>query len=172
MDAPLHEKSICPNLSRLLVVFVDRAVHAGVGHHERSRTLQLLVNIDVDDVERAVEFYANALGLRLERWLFDGSVAEMHGASSKIYLMAKPAGTAPYEWASSVRDYRRHWTPVHLDFEVDDVTAAVERAVSAGARLEGEIQCFGWGRQATLSDPFGHGFCVLQFSGRGYEPFC
>jgi len=49
------------------------------------------------------------------------------------------------------------------------VVAAVQRAAAAGAKLEGEIQTYSWGRQATLSDPFGHGFCVLQFSSRGYD---
>jgi uncharacterized glyoxalase superfamily protein PhnB len=131
--------------------------------------VQLLVNVDVDDLERAIEFYGSALGLRLKRRLFGGSVAEMLGASSKIYLMAKAAGSATSLQASSVRDYRRHWTPVHLDFEVGDVSAAVERAVAAGAKLEGELQSFSWGQQATLSDPFGHGFCILQFSSRGYD---
>lgn len=131
--------------------------------------MQILVNVDVDYLDRAIAFYTIALGLRVERRLFDGSVAEMTGASSKIYLMAKPAGSLPSPGATSVRDYRRHWTPVHIDFEVDDVAAAVERAVGAGAKLEGGIQSFSWGRQATLSDPFGHGFCVLQFSSRGYD---
>jgi predicted enzyme related to lactoylglutathione lyase len=131
--------------------------------------MQLLVNVDVDDLERAIDFYTAALGLRVARRLFDGSVAEMLGASSQIYLMAKPAGSPASPRSASVRDYRRHWTPVHLDFAVDDVPAAVERAVAAGAKLEGEIQSYGWGRQATLSDPFGHGFCVLQFSSRGYD---
>jgi predicted enzyme related to lactoylglutathione lyase len=131
--------------------------------------MQLLVNVDVDDLERAIEFYTTVLGLRVERRLFDRSVAEMAGASSKIYLMTKPAGSPTSLGASAVRDYRRHWTPVHLDFKVDDVSAAVDRAVTAGAKLEGEIQSFSWGRQATLSDPFGHGFCFLQFSGRGYD---
>ena len=131
--------------------------------------VQLLVNVDVDDLERAIEFYATALGLRLARRLFDGTVAEMLGTSSPIYLMAKSAGSPTSLRASSVRDYRRHWTPVHLDFAVDDVVAAVQRAAAAGAKLEGEIQTYSWGRQATLSDPFGHGFCVLQFSSRGYD---
>ena len=27
---------------------------------------------------------------------------------------------------------------------------------------------FVWGRHAVLADPFGNGFCVLQFEGRGY----
>ena len=131
--------------------------------------MRLLVNIDVDDLESAIWFYTTALDLRVERRLFDGSVAEMTGAAAKIYLMLKPPGSPTSLHASSVRDYGRHWTPIHLDFEVDDVSAAVERALAAGAKLEGKIQSFSWGRQATLSDPFGHGFCVLQFSSSGYD---
>jgi predicted enzyme related to lactoylglutathione lyase len=56
-----------------------------------------------------------------------------------------------------------------LDFVVADIEAAVNRAVSAHAKLEGEIQTFNWGRLATLSDPFGHGFCLIQFVGKGYD---
>ena len=37
---------------------------------------------------------------------------------------------------AQTRDYGRHWTPVHLDIVVDDVDAAVARAVAAGATLE------------------------------------
>ena len=131
--------------------------------------MQLLVNVDVDDIERAIEFYRAAFGLHLGRRLFDGSVAEMLGASSMIYLLAKPAGTLPWRQASSPRDYHRHWTPVHLDFEVADIGTAVERALAAGARLENEPRSFNWGRLAMLSDPFGHGFCLLQFTDRGYD---
>jgi predicted enzyme related to lactoylglutathione lyase len=131
--------------------------------------VKLLVNIDVDDLDRAIAFYTGALGLGLERRLFGGSVAEIAGASAKIYLLAKATGTAPCAGAPFVRDYHRHWTPVHLDFEVDDIAIAVDRAVAAGAGLEGQIQSFSWGRQATLSDPFGHGFCLLQLSSRGYD---
>ena len=131
--------------------------------------MQLLVNVDVDDIERAIEFYRAAFGLHLGRRLFGGSVAEMLGASSMIYLLAKPAGTLPWPQASSARDYHRHWTPVHLDFEVADIGMAVERAVAAGAWLENEPQSFNWGQLAMLSDPFGHGFCLLQFTDRGYD---
>lgn len=130
--------------------------------------MQLLVNVDVDDIERGIEFYRAAFDLRLERRLFDGSVAEMVGASSKIYLLKKPAGTSPSREVASARDYHRHWTPVHLDFEVDDIDTAVERAVEAGAKLEEPPHSFSWGRLAMLSDPFGNGFCFVQFSARGY----
>jgi len=135
----------------------------------RKRTTRLLVNVDVDDLERAIAFYEQGLGLRLGRRLFDGSVAEMRGASALLYLLAKPAGSAAFPNADARRDYGRHWTPIHLDFEVADVGAAMARAAAAGATLEGDVQSFVWGRQATLSDPFGHGFCLLQFSRTGYD---
>lgn len=88
---------------------------------------RLLVNIDVDDLEKAIRFYTEA------------------------------------------RHYQRHWTPVHLDFAVDDLEPAVRRAQVAGARVEDAITEHAWGCMALLSDPFGHGFCLLQFKGRGYD---
>ena len=131
--------------------------------------MEMLVNIDVDDLEKAVAFYRDALGLQAGRRLFDGSVVEMTGASSKIHLLAKAPGSAASSQAAIYRSYGRHWTPVHLDFEVEDIESAVSRAVATGAILETEIQTFSWGRIATLSDPFGHGFCLLQFIGKGYD---
>jgi predicted enzyme related to lactoylglutathione lyase len=131
--------------------------------------VKLLVNIDVDDLDKGIAFYRSALGFRLGRRLFSGTVAEMIGTSSNIHLLSKPSGSSASPLVSLPRDYRRHWTPVHLDFEVDDVPAAVQRALAAGASLEGEIQTFAWGRIAMMSDPFGHGFCLLQFVGRGYD---
>jgi lactoylglutathione lyase len=67
------------------------------------------------------------------------------------------------------RRYRRHWSPVHLDVVVDDLEAALARALAAGARAEGEIRTAAWGRIVTLADPFGHGLCLIQFLGRGYD---
>jgi predicted enzyme related to lactoylglutathione lyase len=58
---------------------------------------------------------------------------------------------------------------VHLDVVVRDVDAAVARAVSAGATLEGDPQTYGWGKLALLADPFGNGFCLVEFLGRGYD---
>ena len=136
--------------------------------------MKLLANIDVDDLEKAIDFYRRALGLELGRRFGDGA-AEMLGTSAPVYLLAKPAGSAAIGDSPApvppppVRDYRRHWTPVHLDFVVEDVEAAVRRAEAAGAVLEGEIKVRKWGQIATMSDPFGHGFCLLRFLGRGYD---
>jgi predicted enzyme related to lactoylglutathione lyase len=128
---------------------------------------QLLINIDVPDLEQAVAFYCAALDLRLQRRLFDRSIAELHGAGAVVYLLHKPAGSVAA--AAQRRDYARHWTPVHFDLAVDDLDSALQRALQAGAVLEGEVDSARWGRLARLADPYGHGFCLIQFSAQGYD---
>lgn len=130
--------------------------------------MQLLVNIDVDDIERAEAFYTAAFGLRIGR-RFGVDAVELLGASVPIYLLAKAAGSAVSPATAQTRDYGRHWTPVHLDIVVEDVDAAVTRAVAAGATLERPAKTASWGKLALMADPFGHGFCLLQFLGRGYD---
>lgn len=130
--------------------------------------LELLVNIDVDDLPRAIDFYTRAFDLEIGR-RFGADAVELLGASSPIYLLVKTAGSRPVPTSSEVRSYARHWTPVHLDIVVRDVDVAVARAVSAGAGLEGGVQTHGWGRLALLADPFGNGFCLVEFLGRGYD---
>jgi catechol 2,3-dioxygenase-like lactoylglutathione lyase family enzyme len=128
----------------------------------------LLVNIDVDDLDKGIEFYVRALGLKIGRRFGQGAV-ELLGASSPIFLLANQPGTSPFAGAARPRDYGRHWTPVHIDLAVEDVEASVARARAAGARLEGGIEKRAWGLLARMSDPFGHGFCFLQFQGKGYD---
>jgi predicted enzyme related to lactoylglutathione lyase len=129
---------------------------------------ELLVNIDVDDLDRAVAFYTTAFELTVGRRLEGGAMIELLGASSRIYLLRHAAGSRPAPGAV-LRDYARHWTPVHMDVVVLDIDAAVERAQAAGATLEGGVRDEPYGRLATLADPFGHGFCLLQFTGSGYD---
>jgi predicted enzyme related to lactoylglutathione lyase len=128
----------------------------------------VLANIDVDDLDRATEFYCKAFKLTVGR-RFGRAAVELRGASSAIYLLEKAAGTHAAPATDQRRDYTRHWTPVHLDFVVDDIAPAVARATNAGARLEGEVRTHKWGRIAVMSDPFGHGFCLIQFLGCGYD---
>jgi len=129
--------------------------------------VNLLVNIDVDDLEKATRFYCDGLGLSVGR-RFDGWV-ELIGAAAPIYLLPKAAGTPVSPRAKQKRDYARHWTPVHLDFVVHDIGAAVKRALAAGATLEREAAKHAYGHLALLADPWGNGFCLLQFTGRGYD---
>ena len=105
--------------------------------------MRLLINIDVPDLERAIGFYEQAFGLTLTRRL-GPAVAEMSGAQAPIYLLEKAADTPAAGATRQPRDYARHWTPVHLDVVVDDVDAAVTRAVAAGAaRRPGRHACLG-----------------------------
>ncbi|MGH8691302.1 MAG: VOC family protein [Burkholderiales bacterium] len=129
--------------------------------------MNLLVNIDVDDLEKAIRFYCEGLGLRVGR-RFDGWV-ELVGAAAPIYLLPKAAGTPVSPASARKRDYGRHWTPVHLDFVVTDMRKALAQALAAGATLERDVTQHAYGELALLADPFGNGFCLLAFAGRGYD---
>ncbi len=128
----------------------------------------LRICIDVDDLDKGIDFYTRAVGLRLGRRLGDAWV-ELLGASAPIDLLANAAGSSPFPRSTMTRNYGRHWTPVHLDFVVAELDAAVRRAQAAGAILESGIQERKWGRLANMADPFGNGFCFLEFRGRGYD---
>jgi predicted enzyme related to lactoylglutathione lyase len=130
--------------------------------------MDFLINLDVDDLEKAARFYSSAFGLKPGR-RFGAFGVEMLGSSAPIHLLVKPSGTLASDTTSQRRSYERHWTPVHLDFVVDEIDAAVRRAVSAGAQLEQPVATHRWGKVALMADPFGHGFCLVQFLGRGYD---
>ena len=113
--------------------------------------MEFSVCIDVDDVDRAVEFYGRGIGLTVVEQHPDWAHIKL-GAQTFWIMKAPPGVQGPIS-----RDYRRHWTPVHLDFAVDDIDAAVKRAVDAGGKLEGEIQRSAKGALANLVDPSGNG---------------
>lgn len=128
--------------------------------------MKLLINIDVADIASAEAFYTAAFGLTVGR-RFDDAFIELLGAGTPIYLLQNPPGSIGA--AQSTRDYARHWTPIHCDLVVEDFDAALEQARAAGALLEGDVRTAAWGRIVQLADPFGHGWCLLQFLGRGYD---
>jgi len=128
--------------------------------------MDLLVNIDVPDLASAVAFYTQAFGLSVSRRFGEDGV-ELGGWPARLYLLRKPEGSVGA--ASNLRGYDRHWTPIHLDVVVGDIEAALKRAVAAGARAETEIRTAAWGKIVVLADPFGHGLCLIEFLGRGYD---
>lgn len=133
--------------------------------------IQLLINIDVPDLEVATAFYVDAFGFRVGRRMGAAAV-ELLGAAVPVYLLPKAVGSRVTEAASATRTYQRHWTPLHLDVVVPDVEAARARALAAGAAPEGEISDHVWGRMARLADPYGHGVCLIELRGRGYDALC
>ncbi len=128
--------------------------------------MDLLVNIDVPDLAAAETFYTAAFGLTVTR-RFGGGGVELSGLPVRIYLLEKAEGSVGA--GDEPRRYVRHWTPVHFDIVVEDLDPALAQALAAGATLDSEPRSHAWGRIAVLADPFGNGFCLLQFLNRGYD---
>jgi predicted enzyme related to lactoylglutathione lyase len=128
--------------------------------------MDLLVNLDVPDLARAEAVYVEAFGLQVGRH-FGDAVVELTGLPARLYLLHKPAGSPGA--GNAPRDYTRHWCPVHLDVVVEDLDAALARAERAGFVREGEVRDEAFGRIVQLADPFGHGWCLLQFGPLGYD---
>lgn len=131
---------------------------------------RMLINIDVPDMEAAIAFYCQVLGLSVGR-RFDEDFVELLGADIPVFLIRKDDGTSIGPEGGDVRRYARHWTPIHPDFGVDDLESAIERATAAGAVQEGVTELFPYGRQAMFADPFGHGFCLIEFNAAGYDGY-
>jgi len=93
--------------------------------------MTLLINIDVDDLAAAETFHIAAFGLHTGR-RFGNAAVELLGGTAAIHLLNKPAGTVGA--GESLRDYGRHWTPLHCDVVVEDLDQALDHALAAGAR--------------------------------------
>jgi len=123
--------------------------------------MKIGISIDVDNLDRAIDFYTRGVGLSVVERGPDW--AHLIHEGQTIFIMQLPAGSDAVENAHSPREYTRHWTPVHLDFVVADMDHAVERALAAGAKLDRPIQRRkNLGDMANMSDPFGHGFDLIQ----------
>ena len=117
--------------------------------------------IDVPDLARGIRFYADAFGFAKVSEPYPG-VAVLKAGDAAITLLAKAEGSKPSPNTQDVRGYDRHWTPVHLDFHVDNLRASLDKAISAGATKEQYFENPEHGSIAFCADPFGNGFCLLQ----------
>ncbi len=124
--------------------------------------------IEVAELERGITFYCDGLGLSLKRRLGPNWV-ELDGANLPIFLLGDRPAMADLGGKRVHRSFARHWTPVHLDFVVPDLDAAVVRLTGLGASLDRPVQSREYGRIANMADPFGNGFDLIEFSGAGYD---
>jgi predicted enzyme related to lactoylglutathione lyase len=109
-------------------------------------------------LKAATTFYCDALGCSLDDEQASHNALSVGGAT--LHLLLKAAGTDATRAGSSIRTYERHWTPVHLDFDVEDIDAAVARVQRSGGTFEG-LERDESGAAAFCADPFGNGFCLL-----------
>jgi catechol 2,3-dioxygenase-like lactoylglutathione lyase family enzyme len=129
------------------------------------------VTIDVPTLDEALRFYRDGLGLaEIARPVPTYAILKCGGA--EIGLMAKAAGTQPAKGSNDVRRYERHWTPVHIDFHVDDFVTFLADAVKVGAVCEQQFAVKGRPPIAFCSDPFGNGFCIIGTNAQSAAPGC
>ena len=122
------------------------------------------IAIDVGNRQQAETFYVDALGCDHLRDPYPNMTLVSAGGV-EIWLTERPAGTDPLPGGGSTRSYERHWTPIHLDFRVDDIEATLRRVADnhGTCEREGETEGEGGYRWAFCADPFGNGFCLMQY---------
>lgn len=111
--------------------------------------------LDCPDARALARFYADLLGWR---------VAKEEDVWAAV---APPDGVAYLGFQSSPDYVPPVWPPaageqqmmMHLDIEVDDLGAAVEDALAAGARLAGHQP---QENVRVMLDPAGHPFCLYR----------
>ncbi|GFE52453.1 glyoxalase [Roseobacter cerasinus] len=116
------------------------------------------VSIDVSDMTKALTFYVEALGCKFKKKYSDDWQVVSVGTLD-LHIQQKASGTIGA--ADHKRDYSRHWTPVHLDFIVDDIEPICAKIENRGGTVEkktfSEIADL-----ANCADPFGNGFDLIR----------
>ncbi|MDH5729635.1 MAG: VOC family protein [Gammaproteobacteria bacterium] len=117
--------------------------------------------IDVADVKQATQFYTQVLECTIKQEKSDST--ELQVENSTVYLIQKEENSNPLVKGTASRIYQRHWTPVHLDFHVDNIEQAITLVTEFGGEVE-EQQSGDWGSAAFCADPFGNGFCLIKIN--------
>jgi PhnB protein len=109
----------------------------------------------VDDAAQAIDFYKRAFGAneRVRMPAPDGKVghAELEIGNGLVMV------SDPFPQATSKPPKELGGTTAVFFMYVDDVDAAVQQAVDAGATLTSPVEDMFWGdRSGRISDPFGH----------------
>jgi len=137
--------------------------------------MRIQVTVDSADPHRLVEFWAEALGYRIEdhtalveQLLADGRLPEAGAVSVRdgkgfagLAACVDPSGARPRLLFQRVPEGKTVKNRVHLDLQygADDAPAQVERLLGLGATLAWTSDDGGL-HNTTLRDPEGNEFCV------------
>ena len=117
----------------------------------RSRINGILIDCKVEDVEKAAQFWAEALGRPID---------PDHPGTRGPYVMLE---TPPGEISVQVQRVD-HESRVHIDIETDDIPAEVERLEKLGATVDIRME-----RWVVMRAPSGQRFCVVRVQRDGFE---
>ena len=116
-------------------------------------------SLSVDNASEAIDFYTRAFGAR-ERGRMEGpggtiAHAELEVGDSVLML------SDPFPQASTKPPKELGGTSASLFMYVEDVDAAFQQAIDAGATVIMPLDDMFWGdRFGTLADPFGHSWSL------------
>lgn len=140
--------------------------HSGDEAPTRRTVHELRIALTVDDYERAVAFYRDALGLpERESWDRDegrGTILEAGTATLELFD-TRMAGSL-----DAIEVGRRVSGPVRFALEVDDSVATAADLVGAGATRESDLVETAWGdRNVRVRAPDGMQLTLFTHTGEG-----
>lgn len=113
-----------------------------------------MITLGVKDMERAIQFYENGLGL--PRMSFEGGA---------VFFMLNGSWLSLYPWNALAEDATvasegtgfRGITLAHVVSEKEEVAVVLDRAVKSGGKLVKQAQDVFWGgHSGYFADPDGH----------------
>ena len=117
-------------------------------HH--SRLCALLIDCNTKDIDKAADFWAQALGR---------AVDHAHPGTRGNYRMLETPPDEPIVQLQRVD----HESRVHIDIETDDIPAEVSRLESLGAVIVSQLE-----RWVVMQAPTGQRFCVVRVQRPGF----
>jgi len=110
----------------------------------RSRLNGILIDCNVEDIDAAAQFWADALGRPIDR--------DHRGTRGNYVMLAD----RPDEISVQVQRVD-HESRVHIDIETDDIEAEVARLEKLGATVGTRME-----RWVVMRAPSGQRFCVVR----------
>jgi predicted enzyme related to lactoylglutathione lyase len=117
----------------------------------RSRINGILIDCEVEDIEAAAQFWAEALGRPID--------ADHPGTRGPYVMLETPPGEI------SVQIQRvDHESRVHIDIETNDIPAEIARLEKLGATVDTRME-----RWVVMQAPSGQRFCIVRVQRDGFE---
>ncbi|MEC7761251.1 MAG: VOC family protein [Pseudomonadota bacterium] len=123
------------------------------------------VSIDVPDLAQGIAFYTGVFGAEEVARPFETYAVLRGSGGQRFGIIQKPQGSKPAPGTDDRRHFTRHWTPVHMDIEVDDFDATLDCLTALGGTVEHRFDIENRPKTAFCADPFGNGFCLMETRG-------